>query len=215
MPTKLLNGKPPEGHPRQCRVIVKKTGKRCHRWALRGIDRCQWHGGRQAQRGVRIHHLPRFYSKILGPTLSTAVEELLGVSPAEQTAVFEELALMRVAASESIKLYAAACSSEKSETRIAAAGLMQDALKEVVAIAESAARIEAAGKDKLSIHGLQHVVNQLIRLMYDACGDDHSDIAERFEESIRQSLRVPGEPGTDLKPWEDVSEMDDTIPKGE
>lgn len=201
-------------HPRQCQAMLKRHGGRqCRRFALVGANYCQFHGGRnrKARGQVRINHLPFFYRKYLSPTLTAKVEELLNVAPDEQINLFEELALMRTMAGEAVQLYGLAEEKGSPEQRTEAALLMRSALRDVVQTCEAASRVVASGKDKVSVHDIQFVVNQIIRVAHATLEEED---AMRFEESLRRDVRIPGrtEQGTHLTPDNDVSMMDATIP---
>lgn len=206
----LLNGAPPPDHPRRCHGKIRRKHKRCGKWALKGRNYCQFCGGRSG-RYSRVIKLPRFYAKELTGTLQEYVEASLGAAPHEQLNLFEELAIMRAAAAETVALFAAAQQSKDSDTRAAAAMLMQEALKHVVATCESAARIEAGSKDKISIHNIAHVVQQIVRIAYAVFGDEAE--VKSFERQIRENVKIAGDKsGTDLTPDVDVGEMDETVP---
>jgi len=207
-----------EDHPRRCQAKFKrKPGKICRNFALRDSRFCKFHGGardRALGRGVRVNHLPRFYQNVLTKTVAQLVEDQLGASPNEQLQIYEELALMRVAASQAVRLYGAALELGKDDIINNASVLMRDALESVVDTCETAAKIEASAKDKFSIHSLQQVVNQIVRLAHEVFGDDQSKV-EMFERLMRTKIKMPvGESGTTLTPDQDVTEMDDTVPDG-
>lgn len=157
--------------------------------------------------------MPRFYSKYLTRTVQEAVEEALAVSPREQLQLFEELALMRDLAGQAVALYSAARETGKAEVMMQAGMLMQQHLKEVIATCESAARIDAAAKDKVSVHTLHHFVDQLVRVAFETFGD--TDKAREFEFAIRTQIKLPssGVNGTDITPDQDVTEMDRSVPQ--
>ena len=93
-------------HPRRCQCFIKRKGRQCGRWALVNSNYCQLQFVRRsAKRDVKVGHLPRFYSKVLSKTLASFIDDSLGSAPSEQMAVFEELALMRHAANQSVTLY--------------------------------------------------------------------------------------------------------------
>lgn len=205
----------------------------CKRWKLKGAERCQFHGGRQQQqaRGGNfkrqnsgLYAMPRFYTKFLTKSLSDALEESTGVAPSEQLQLYEELALVRIAAGDAVKTWAVAtqaleeCTDAKKKPvlenlRDMAACIMRDHLREVVSICESAARIESNAKDKVSIHQLHYFVNQIVRCAYHAF-EDNIENAQVFEEYVRKTIHLPspGNEGTSLTPDMDVQAMDDSIP---
>lgn len=157
--------------------------------------------------------MTRFYSKYMTRTVREAVEDALAVSPQEQLQLFEELALMRTLAGESIKLYSAAKETGKQPVIDTAAMIMQQQLNEVVRTCEAAARIDASAKDKVSVHTIHHFVDQIVRIAFDSFGDDPK--AKEFEHLIRTQLKLPrsGNDGTSLTPDMDVTEMDSSVPK--
>ncbi len=203
-------------NPRRCQSL-KINRDPCRRWALRGSNYCQFHGGRSGKR-VRNHHLPTFYSSKLTRTLSAAVEECLDKSPHEQLNLFEELALMRVQAGDAVKLYGAAL--ELSDDNPAApelqtdAGLiMRDSLKDVISTCEAAARIEAASKDRITLNDVAFIVAQIVRIAYEVFDDD-MERAQQFEVLVRDKVKITdGGRGTDITPDQDVQDMDGTIPR--
>lgn len=203
-------------HPRRCQARTKKP---CRMYACRDSRFCPRHGGKKNsyRDGVRVAHLAKFYSRHLTGTLKDYVESVLGESPESQLNLFEELAIFRHTTCEAIKLYDLAQASDKPETRMAAAVMVREQLAEVGELAERAARVEAAMRDKVSVHNLQYLVNQLTRIMHDVCEKhDRRDIAEEFERLVSDRVKVAGTvQGTTLTPSQDVREMDDLIPRGD
>jgi len=213
----VLLSKDKGNHPRRCQARLKaRGGEQCKNWALKGVRYCKFHGGRLAQkRGqIRTSHLPKFYRHVLSKTLAEAVDEMLGVAPEEQLSLFEELAIMRKMAGDAIQLYTLAEEKKKNEAKVAAAELMRVALKDVVSVCESAARVSALGKDKISIHDIQYIINQIVRVAHDTL--EETD-ARRFEKALHTHVRLPvkDQTGTDITPDMDVSDMDVTIPNME
>lgn len=174
---------------------------------------CKFHGGRvrKARGEVRIDRLPKFYRNVLSKTLKEFVNDSLGAAPEEQLNLFEELAVFRGLACDVIKLHSKAEEGGNFETKAKAAELMKQALKEVVSVCESAARVSAIGKDKISVHDIQYMVNQIVRVAYATLSEED---ARRFERSMKRDVKLPirDESGTVLTPDMDVSEMDATIP---
>jgi hypothetical protein len=212
---------PYDGHPDQCTAKAIRTRQRCRRWRMLGATKCHIHGGRrELKAAVRIGHLPRFYSKHLSKTLNDAVEEALAYSPQEQISLFEELAITREMAGDALKAWAAAKalpdSNVKKQAYLQASSmLVREVLDHVRTFCESAARIQAMGKDKFSIHNLQAVVNQIVRISYDVFGDD-LEKAQQFERAIAEHVRLAEQnQGTLITPDQDVIDMDSTIPREE
>ena len=237
----IVNGKnsfaiPPE---RRCQGVVRSVynlknaiGTPCSTWACVGERFCRNHNKGRSKRkhgGTRRLHngkyrgkpMPRFYSKFLTRTLSDAVEEALAVSPKEQLQLFEELALIRDYAGQGVQLYsqareAAAAHPDNAKLQdlvVAAGGLMLDQLRSVINTCESAARIDAAAKDKVSVHTMHFFVDQIVRIAFESFGDDER--AHEFERQIRTNIKLPsaGNEGTSLTPDMDVIAMDASVPK--
>lgn len=161
------------------------------------------------------------YSKYFSKTLKDAIQEQLDTPPLERLQLFEELALMRDLAGQSIALYSiareAAASQPGNERLIAcvlgAGETMRLHLAEVVNVCEKAARLDEAAKDKISIHTLTFVVNQIVKCAYDVFGDDPRIMI--LDTMLKNKVRLPstGTAGTDLTPDLDVQAMDATVPR--
>ncbi len=207
-----LTGAPPDHY--QCQAN-RRNGKRCRKWRLTYSKYCQFHGGRRRSSIVRISHLPLFYSQHLSDTLTQRLADCVDGDPREALNLFEELALTRIAASEMVKLFAAAekvDGDKGAELRTTASVLMCDALKNVQAMCEAAARIENQGKDKYSIHSLKAIINQLVRIAYTVF-KDHPEKAAEFKRLVDEEVKMPNEAiGTTLTPDRDVQDMDETVP---
>lgn len=227
---------PREGTDEQCAHIKPRDGKRCRKWAMKGSNYCRTHGGtwKKFRGGVRIDNMSKFYRNVLRKTLTDLVEEHAGFSSSELVSLHEELALTRHAAGNAIQLYESsydalraeeAKGSQADKKRIAsltectaqATALMIQALKDVEHFCSAISKIEAASKDKLNIHTLNSVVKQIIRLLYDVCGEDNIEIAKSFENLVRTQVVIPQHAiasGTVITPDTDseVVSMDDTIP---
>ena len=191
-------------------------------WKLAGSDYCGWHGGRNNGRSVvRTHRLPRFYSRRLTRTLSEAVEAALAEAPDQQLQLLEELALFRTVAADSVGVYSAAVEAlEQADDERAkklrpfvdqTAAIMRDNLLTVVSVCESAAKVHAIGKDKISVHNIRHVIDQVVRCAYDAFDGD--DRVREFETMIREHVLIDDQRGTSRTPDQDVAEMDGSVPR--
>lgn len=214
-----MPGSAPMNDPRRCQA---KCSPPCVRWSVKasrdatGRGYCHWHGGKRHKRhGVRVDHLPQFFSKHLTKTLEEAVADAMQEDPSEQVAIFEELALFRATVIPAVKMYDAAVSSNaKAETINAAAALLRDQLKDVTMIAQRAAAINSA--DKVSVHSIKFVVNQIVRIAWEVMGEEHEPLARQFEELVRDRIKVSSDvQGTAITPDMDVTQMDATIPTGE
>lgn len=204
-------------HPRRCQGKSRATKKRCRRWALKNKRFCAFHGGRHSSRPVRIDHLPKFYSSQLSDTLAERVQEMLSGAPAEQLRLYEELALVRLTAQDAVQLYDIAHKEGADiEARMTAGVILREILGDVVKTCEAAAKVEATARDKVSVHNLQFILNQVVRIAYELFEPDNHELAVEFEKSIRVNVRMPDEiQGTSVTPDMDVNEMDLSVPGDE
>src|SRR5262249_16915231 len=161
----------------RCLTIRKRTGERCKWWRCRGSKYCYMHGGRRSGGRGRNNYnpkpiyngristlqgrkMPPIYRQYLRKTLSQAVSELYNMPPDEQLQLFEELALMRDAAGQAVRLYgiardiADAKPDDMQARRNAtdAAAIMSSALMQVVKAVDRAHSINAQATDKISVH---------------------------------------------------------------
>jgi hypothetical protein len=180
----------------------------------------------QRQAGLKRNQysdpMPRVYAKYLSKELTRTLEEQLAVSPQEQLQLYEELALMREAAGQAVKLYSVAHeaartqpeNTKRQELVVTASQIMAEALKNVQGICEAAARCEAQAKDKLSIHQLYFFINQIVHCIHEAAGGD-VEFAERVVQAIKTGVKLPsfGPEGTAVTPDMDVTAMDNTVPR--
>ena len=139
---------------------------------------------------------------------------------------------MREVAGHAVKMYSDADTiyrakpdSESAKKMVLETGaLMKDFLFDVQKMCDSAARIEASSKDKLSITFLGHFIKQVLMCAYEAFeGKVDQSILDDFEERLKTQIRLPdyiqakggdGTPvGTEITPDQDVMDMDATIPK--
>jgi hypothetical protein len=159
-----------------------------------------------------------WYRKVLNVNLAQFVQEQTERARAVQVEVFDELALFRAEAVRSVALYSAADSLDNDNPKkgvlVDAAGqLMRERLEQVVKVAETAARIYNAGKDKLSAGNLQGVVDQITLIAYEVLQDQPEKAAE-FANLIRTKLTVQDAvEGTSLTPDQDALDMDGTVPR--
>jgi hypothetical protein len=205
-------------------VTATLTGRQCKYDAEPDTDppRCLDHLYSGEKKGHRGHHLSRFYTKALRPTLAARVEEAVAaMPPVSQLDVSEELTLIRTAASDVVEQYAIACEmpadSEKGQAaRVMIGELMTSRLRGVIESCDQAAKISEV---KLRVQGafvdvMGAVITSVLKAAWQVFGDDVK-VAE-FERVLREHLElrsVPGQDGTELTPDQDVLGMDDTVPK--
>lgn len=194
-----MSGAPPQGHIGQCKARSRHTRVQCRKWALRGSNYCQFHGGRRAaslycKTGKR--KLPMFYSKYLGPKLSERVKELLDQPHDEQISLYQELAIARVNACEALKLAQPLYDDEKSkklspELKSLILNTLQDAMGGVKELVLAASKLEKDSADKVSIKVINLIVMQIIMAINDVCGTENMAIAEAIAQAIDERVRLP------------------------
>jgi len=197
----------------QCKATRRRDGERCTKFRLRGSEYCQFHGGRsrKSKKLIQTGHLPMWYKTVLNETLAQALEQATDAAPAEQLQIFEELALMRLAAKDAVALWSAAQESVNNETKAAAAEIMREALGAVVKTCDTAAKINAAATDKVSVHNIAHIVRQIVRIAHETMSDEKDALA--FEAAVRDQIVIQtGPEGTTSTPDQTVEAMDDTVP---
>lgn len=200
-------GKPPYDHERRCQA-TRRCGLRCERWALKGSNYCQFHGGRRKGEGKYwTQSVSRFYKRALTKGLEEALADHLEQKPSEQLSLLEELALMREAASGHVRVYSAALETGKQETILAAGELMALSMQRVAEVCKSAATVANASDDKLTPQDVSYIIEQIIRISYDCFKDD--DRVNLFASRIRNELQLhEKDRGTSITPDQEVIEMD-------
>lgn len=204
-------GRPADDDARRCQAR-RRSGEQCRRWAMRDSKFCPFHGGRQ--RGKLRLAGPRFYSAFLKTTLKKAVARSMRASPAHQLSLNEELALVRHYAGQAVAMYGAAVETGRQELVAAAGTVMCEVLERVRAMCESASRLALATDDRVSVHNLAFVVNQVVHVVYKVLGDEDEDKAQAIAVALQEELLVDdGSPrGTTLTPEADAADMIDTVP---
>lgn len=214
--------------PLRCKATSRVTRERCRRHVCIGKDVCYYHGGRYAKDKSlpRINTLPRFYRNRLSQTLNSFVDACLDTSPQEQLALFEELAIARDMCGKALEDWdkiknlspeqRATLGEQKYSLLLETMeALARQAMTYVQETSKSATYVYTAAKDKLSIHNLQAVVNQITRLAYTALGPENEHLAKKFDELIQREVRViETNDGTALTPDMDAMLMDSTVPRG-
>ena len=194
-----IGGQAPDDHPRRC-TSIRRCGLRCSKWAARGATTCRFHGGRPKEQDKRwTQHVARFYKRHMTAALNAVVEEALAEKPDEQLAVFEEIALVRAASARSVAMYGAALEQQNPEAIMMAGSIMAEQLSQVVELCKIATQINAVQKDKYSVHDLNYVVEQIIRISYDVFKDDE-DKANEFAIKVRNELQLTAMRPTPMTP---------------
>lgn len=168
------------------------------------------------------YSLPAVYSKYLSEALSARIEELAHQSQTAQQDLSEELALVRLTALDAAKLYdqarviaeAVPDNKDAQEVKLAAGQQLRSVLAEVADMVQRIVAIQNAGRDKIGVQGIALLVAQVVQMAYDVFGEDNIPLVQEFAARIRD-LRLPTDSpsGTDLRPDDDVIEMDATVPK--
>lgn len=190
---------------------------RCGKWAVKRERYCATHlylendGPDQI---VRIGGLPVFYSSRLKGTLKDAVQQALDRPVHEQLSVLEELALVRASAADVVEEYCSAVEANDQRRILQTGLLLRDTMQKVANLAESATRIAMSGND-VSVHTLHVIVNQIVRVAYEAF-KDNEDKAREFERLIFTQVKLPSlsgdVQGTSVTPDQDVAAMDAAVP---
>lgn len=165
--------------------------------------------------------MPTAY-KVLRGTLEHYVEEQTGVHPNEQTELYEELALIRHAASTAVDEYQLSHEKHLStptaatkEELLEKTEIMTLRLREVATFAEKTAKITQASTESLSVHNLQYLIKQMGSILFEALGDDAemiNKIDQQFRGEIKLMIQDQQGSGTNITPDQDVQEMDGTVP---
>ena len=214
---KSEGGPPPEGHERQCRAQSRGTRRRCRKWAIRGRDYCEFHGGRASL--TRMGRLSSFYRKHLGPTRKAVVDALCSEPQNEQGQVWEEIALARAMALQAIKLAEPVLDgrAKGQEASQLAVSVLAQALSSVRDLCLAASRIEKDASDKVSLATVRVFIDQVNAAVARACGEDVVTAGKILEE-ISRSVRVPSAEsaanvvlGTEVTPDSAVGMMDDSV----
>jgi len=199
-PDSNKGGAPPDGHPRQCRAMSYVTRVRCKRWALRGANNCQFHGGRNTQRAlqrqINKRRLPMFYTKYLGPKLAKRVAELTSVPHDEQVSLYEELGLARSGMIEALQLASplqdpVACAKLSPEIKALMIQTLAESMKNVKELTLACSKLEKDASDKVSIKVINLIVQQIIMAINDVCGVENMAIAEAIAAAIDERVRLP------------------------
>lgn len=219
------------GEPR-CQARLSRSQsvlrEQCKNPAVEGSRWCKHHGRKKHHRALlvaagarvsgdgRLGDVPAVYKKAMSRSLREAVDEMMERAPAEQVALYEELALMRHTALQAVVLYDAALQTNKSELVANASQMLREALREVADMAQACSRVEQSSQDKLSLTQVSVIIDQIVRVAYDVFGGEQEDLQKVtiFAEAIKHRVKLPTleNRGTTITPDQDVLEMDATVP---
>lgn len=149
------------------------------------------------------------YAHRLKQTLKEAVLSYLDRTPSEQLSLYEELAVLRTSAVRAMIDAQPALDGTATNKTTAKNDLktMYEAFRQVQKMALAIAKIESLASDKFSVLDLDTALNQAVRVIRKACGEDVA-LADRIEVEIQSNVRLPDKNSgqTDLTP-----DMDATI----
>ncbi len=166
------------------------------------------------------HNLPKFYSTQLTTTLRDRITESLAHSSDDQVSILEELALVRASAGISVDTFSEAyekwqedpTNNKLRDQAIICGSVMYDGLEKVIKTAKVASDIRKNAKTSFDIGDLYDVVGQITRLMFEVCGTEHKDIAEKLEYRVENELSFI-QSKTRITPDMTVLAMDATVPE--
>jgi hypothetical protein len=222
------------------------TGERirCAKYALKGGDYCAYHQKHRDRCRIRVrtacgqaqpdgqanlentHAVYPFGFMSLSQTLRQRLAELENQTPVELIDLTEELKLAKTTMGDVAQLYdltllALENAPEEKQLEvlkqvISVGGLLRQTASEIGEVAGKAAGAMAACRHFVGVQNIPVLVNQMIQIMYDELGDEHSVAVARIAEQIKD-VRLPntGPRGTQLTPEmadEEARMMDSSVP---
>lgn len=174
--------------------------------------------GPSVTNGSRIF-VANFYHMTLGPTLSKFIENVGKDSPKELFDLQGELQIARASSMAILAIYDKLLTwlhehgprlqskEGKTEEQIAKdhAELMnyqskaillgeklRESMESVTTIAEKASNVYLKHVETIEVGQIEIIVNQLIRILYEVCGESNQKIAEEFQLQVHKKVRLPG-----------------------
>ncbi len=176
----------------------------------------------------------RIYGQHLTQSLSQVIKKQLAAPTALQLELCEELALLRDAAGQTVRLYAVTRELSEREpdnanarsAMLQASSLMREYLAEVVKTCETAWRMENNQKDTITARQLTHFLHLVTGVIYNSCNGDEA-LGHSIVRQINESVSVPlgikcidaENVGTFVQPSagdlleRDVNFMDESVPR--
>lgn len=191
-------GGPPPNHVRRCQAR-NSLGLQCGRWALRGRDYCQRHGGRN-HNARKV--LGNYYSIHAGKKLSELLSELSTQTDDERLCLAEEVDVARLNTSRVLNIFEKIVinrdftdkdgnSIDISEDRklkliSTCAHAVKDSLDQVSGLVQAMAKVEALKADKISVHNIKWVADRVMRLIEEEVAPVDNDVAKRLCNKISE-----------------------------
>lgn len=152
-----------------------------------------------------------FWSKKLRGSLLDVVEEALKEDPTDAVELYAELAIVRQTSLDITLMYEAALSDpEKAKALPALGAAVRECMDDIGRMVKLIADLEEKRADKLSVHNIHYVVNQIVRIAHETFGGDEQ-LGEVFRKAVIDKLKVESK-GTTLTPDQDAEAMDATVP---
>jgi hypothetical protein len=138
--------------------------------------------------------------------LQTAIQESLDAKPDDVLNLFQELALTREAAQVSVRMYGAALETNNQDSILIAAELMAMHLQKVAEMCKAAAALHDEQRQKFSVHDLNYIIEQIIRISYDTFKEH--ELVNVFALRLRKEIQISSVQSTTITPDQEVLEMD-------
>jgi len=123
--------------------------------------------------------------------LKSKVEGFLAAPQNEQLSLYEELAVSRSTAIESLQLFDVAMENGNDKARSLACECVREAMNHVRDMCLAASRIERDADDKVSARSISLFISQVIRAIHTVTPD--VELAMKIEKEIHKSVRLPEE----------------------
>lgn len=163
--------------------------------------------------------MPAHYTECLGPTLAAAFNSLTEKATNVQYETGEELAIVKMSNATFLRRYNEIFEAKtlllsqrpnfpdtQSEQRIAIEDAirklqfeeekcvvkLREALKDTTEMAERGHNVYMKNADILDVKQIPLIINQIISIIFTACGSEHEEIALRIQEAMTQELHLPG-----------------------
>jgi len=165
-----LRGPPPANHPRQCHSRSKASGSRCRRWALKGSEYCQIHGGRRSVVNPRIEDklMAGFYSKRLSKKFRDRLAE---IGDDEVFSLEGEVRISKDLCCEALALYDSIVVNDslsgkpnRDAMQSLAHQALRNAVEHVTKISESAAKVDTLRKDRIPAVNIELIAAQVTKI---------------------------------------------------